>query len=123
MLTVALPRGKSLEQRTLELLSQARITVRREGDAIDFPGTAELSEGSFIKPKRIPLLVAEGDFDIGITGEDVILESGAHVEVCARLNYSRSTDEHTRGVLFTRKTFGRFETSLAALSSSANTPI
>jgi len=101
MLTVALPRGKSLEQRTLELLSQARITVRREGDSIDFPGTAELSEGSFIKPKRIPLLVAEGDFDIGITGEDVILESGAHVEVCARLNYSRSTDEHTRGVLFT----------------------
>ncbi len=96
MLTVALPRGKSLEQRTLELFRQARITVRREGDSIDFPGPAELSEGSFIKPKRIPLLVAEGDFDIGITGEDVILESGAHVEVCARLNYSRSTDEHTR---------------------------
>src|SRR5882724_7386171 len=101
MLTVALPRGKSLEHRTLELFGNARISIRREGDSVGFPGTAELSDGSFIKPKRIPLLVAEGDFDIGITGEDVILESGARVEICTRLNYSRSTDEHTRGVLFT----------------------
>lgn len=101
MLTFALPRGKSLEHRTLELFGQARIAVQREGDSVQFPGTAELSTGSFIKPKRIPLLVAEGDFDIGVTGEDVILESGARVEICARLNYSRSTDEHTRGVLFT----------------------
>jgi ATP phosphoribosyltransferase len=101
MLTIALPRGKSLEHRTLELFGQARINVRREGDSVEFPGTSELRGGSFLKPKRIPLLVAEGDFDIGITGEDVILESGARVEICARLNYSRSTDDHTRGVLFT----------------------
>ena len=100
MLKVALPRGKSLEHRTLELLSQARITVRRQGDLAHFPGTTELAEGSFLKPKRIPPLVADGDFDIGITGEDVVLESRAAVDVCARLNYSRSTDEHTRGVLF-----------------------
>src|SRR5205085_10258947 len=96
MLTIALPRGKSLEHRTLELFGQARINVRREGDSVEFPGTPELRGGSFLKPKRIPLLVGEGDFDIGITCEDVILESGARVEICARLNYSRSTDHHTR---------------------------
>jgi ATP phosphoribosyltransferase len=101
MLTIALPRGKSLEQRTLDLFEKAHINVHREGDALEFPGNAELNGGAFIKPKRIPLLVAEGDFDIGITGEDLILESGARVEICSRLGYSRSTDDHTRGVLFT----------------------
>jgi ATP phosphoribosyltransferase len=68
MLTIALPRGKSLEQRTLDLFEKAHINVHREGDALEFPGNAELNGGAFIKPKRIPLLVAEGDFDIGNHG-------------------------------------------------------
>src|SRR5712671_411041 len=39
MLTIALPRGKSLEQRTLDLFEKAHINVHREGDALEFRGT------------------------------------------------------------------------------------
>jgi hypothetical protein len=39
VLTIALPRGKSLEQRTLDLFEKAQINVHREGDALEFRGT------------------------------------------------------------------------------------
>jgi len=102
MLRIALPGGKSLEQRTCELFAEARITLKREDGmhAVKFPDHHDLSLGRFLKPKRIPLLVASGDFDLGITGRDMVMESGEDVRTCAELPYSRSTPEDTHGVLF-----------------------
>lgn len=102
MLRIALPGGKSLEQRTCELFAEARITVDREEGlhAVRFPDYGDLSLGHFLKPRRIPFLVSSGDFDLGLTGRDAVMESGADVSMCAELPYSRSTAENTRGVLF-----------------------
>ena len=102
MLKIALPAGKSLEEGTRLLFEEARITLERKGSAhqVRFPDYKDLSEGVFIKPRRIPLLVAEGDFDIGITGRDTILESDVGVEICAELEYGRATSGKTRAVLF-----------------------
>ncbi|MDD2657242.1 MAG: ATP phosphoribosyltransferase [Candidatus Pacebacteria bacterium] len=105
MLKIALPAGKSLEARTSELFTEARITIDRKGSMheVAFPDYPSLSAGYFLKPRRIPLLVEEGDFDIGITGVDFVLESGADVEICAELSYSRSTGDSTLGVLFAQE--------------------
>lgn len=102
MLKIAFPGGKSLEERTRELFQQARIDVRRNGSshAVSFTNSTLLSKGSFVKPRRVPFLVAEGYFDIGITGKDAVLESEAPVEVFAELPYSRTTQGSTKGVLF-----------------------
>ena len=102
MLKIALPAGKSLEQRTCDLFGDALISIDRADSAhsVSFPNYPMLSEGRFVKPRRAPLLVASGDFDIGITGKDAVLESRARVEICAELPYSRYTSDNTRGVLF-----------------------
>ena len=103
MLKIALPKGKSLEERTFALFAEARIPVVRSSPTsymvrfVDYPS---LSFGALLKPRRIPVLVADGDFDIGITGNDVVLESCADVEICAELAYSRAIDTHTQGVIF-----------------------
>lgn len=103
MLKIALPKGKSLEDRTFALFSEARISITRSGSAshvVRFDGCCSLSEGLLLKPSRVPVWVADGDADVGITGRDTILESGIDVEVCASLAYSRTTDAPTEGVLF-----------------------
>ena len=42
-----------------------------------------------LRPQEIPLLVAEGAYDLGITGLDWVLETNADVEVLAYLGYGR----------------------------------
>ncbi len=106
MLKIALPSGKSLEERTLELLSEVRINADRSSSrshAVSFSGYPGLSSGQFLKPFRIPKLVEDGRFDIGITGYDAVIESGAAVKVLSRLPYSKTTEGGTRAVLFVHK--------------------
>jgi ATP phosphoribosyltransferase len=102
MLKIALPGGKSLEERTYGLFTEAGITIAHKDSThmVTFPDYPSLTVGYFLKPRRIPLLVAEGDFDVGITGMDVVLESSADVVECTRLPYSRSTQNDTQGILF-----------------------
>jgi len=105
MLKIALPSGKSLESRTCGMLDESRITMRREPSShiALFPESESLESGCFLKPRRIPTLVSEGKFDIGIVGEDLVLESGADVEICARLSFNKSTTTKARGALFVHK--------------------
>ena len=103
MITIALPGGKSLEERTLELFESANIRVVREGSScheVLFPYYPGIIKGVFVKPRRAPKLVEKGSYDVAITGMDMVLESGADVEVYASLSYSRSTSQKTYGVLF-----------------------
>lgn len=102
MLKIALPGGKSLESRICEVFADARITIRRKSGMheVSFPDYPDLLLGRFVKPRRIPELVAEGDFDLGITGRDVIMESGVCVRFCTKLPVSRTTAQETRGVVF-----------------------
>ncbi len=44
-------------------------------------------ESVALRPKDIPLLVQSGAVDFGITGLDLVLESGADVVECARLPF------------------------------------
>lgn len=106
MLKIALPSGKSLEVKTVKLFTDAFISIKREGESnheVSFPDYLDISKGKFIKPRRIPKLVEEGQYDIAITGLDVVEESGADVEVCTPLNYGRNSIGKTRGVLFVHK--------------------
>jgi len=102
MLKIGLPGGKSLQEGVLSLFADAGITLMQSErrDTVLFPDYRGLREGIFLKTNRIPLAVEAGFCDIGITGEDVVLESDADVEICTRLSFGRSTSGETRGVLF-----------------------
>jgi ATP phosphoribosyltransferase len=100
VLSLVLPKG-SLEKATLELFDAADLTVRRGSDrdyhaAIDFPGIERVR---FLRPQEIPQYVAEGLFDLGITGRDWIAETDADVVSLTELQYSRATSNPVKVVL------------------------
>ena len=90
MLKVALPKG-SLEQQTLKLFDQADLQVKRGerqyNPVIDDP---RISQVKILRPQEIPLYVQEGYFDLGVSGLDCILESGARVVELAELPYAKT---------------------------------
>jgi ATP phosphoribosyltransferase len=101
MLRLVIPKG-SLEQQTLRLLEEADLRVRRGSDR-DYHGTIEderINRVSLLRPQEIPVYVQDGLFDLGITGQDWVAETGAEVEVIASLSYAKSGTGHgTRIVL------------------------
>ena len=105
MLRIALPKGDSLEERTLELFKAAGATVVSEPRkyTIKVLLNSGAHEAVIMRSRHIPTLVAEGRYDVGICGEDRAEETGAHVQVVAQLPYNRATNGAVRVVLFTDK--------------------
>ncbi len=100
MLRLVLPKG-SLEKATLELFAAADLAVVRRSDVeyragIDDP---RVDEVRILRPQEIPGYVAEGKFDVGITGRDWIEETGADVVSLGELAYSKATSNPIRVVL------------------------
>jgi ATP phosphoribosyltransferase len=95
-----LPKG-SLEAATLDLFAAADLEVRR-GSEVEYRGPIEdprISEVFILRPQEIPRYLAEGLFDLGITGRDWIEETSAAVETIAPLAYSKATSNPIRVVL------------------------
>jgi ATP phosphoribosyltransferase len=90
MLSIALPKG-SLEEQTLLLFSQADLEVKKSSreynPTIDDP---RIGKVKILRPQEIPLYVADGHFDMGISGHDWVTESGAEVVEVAELPYAKT---------------------------------
>ncbi len=92
MLRLVLPKG-SLEKATLELFEAADLPVNRSS-SVDYQGTIDdprIASVRILRPQEIPVYVAEGLFDIGITGRDWIAETGSDVVSLGELKYSKAT--------------------------------
>jgi ATP phosphoribosyltransferase len=95
MLKLVIPKG-SLEEQTLRLLEAADLHVRR-GSSRDYHGTIDddrIERVSVLRPQEIPTYVQDGFFDLGITGQDWVAETGADVEVLTSLSYAKSGTGH-----------------------------
>jgi ATP phosphoribosyltransferase len=100
MLRLVLPKG-SLEAATLDLFAAADLGVTRASD-VDYRATIDdprVSEVRILRPQEIPLYVADGLFDVGITGRDWIEERGSDVATMGVLRYSKVTEQPIRVVL------------------------
>ena len=98
MLRLVLPKG-SLEQATFELFTAADLAVRRASD-VDYRATIDdprVDEVHILRPQEIPIYVAEGLFDLGVTGRDWVEETGADVVSLGELHYSKATTEPDQG--------------------------
>jgi ATP phosphoribosyltransferase len=100
MLRLVLPKG-SLERATLQLFEDADLGVARASDvayraSIDDP---RIDDVRILRPQEIPAYVAEGLFDLGITGRDCIEERGSDVVSLGELAYSKATNRPSRVVL------------------------
>ncbi|MDA0202389.1 MAG: ATP phosphoribosyltransferase [Ilumatobacteraceae bacterium] len=100
MLRIVLPKG-SLERATLDLFEAADLPVVRSSSvdyraSIDDPRVAEVR---ILRPQEIPVYVAEGLFDIGITGRDWVTETSSEVVSLGELRYSKATSDPVRVVV------------------------
>lgn len=100
MLRLVLPKG-SLEKATLELLEAADLPVVRSS-SVDYKASIDdprIAEVRILRPQEIPTYVAEGLFDIGITGRDWVEETASDVVSLGELKYSKATSLPIRVVV------------------------
>ena len=100
MLKLVLPKG-SLEKATLELFEAADLSVRRSS-TVDYKATIadpRVEDVRILRPQEIPTYVAEGLFDLGITGRDWIEETASDVVSLGELHYSKASASPVRIVV------------------------
>ena len=100
MLSLVLPKG-SLEKATLALFEAADLTVKRSS-SVDYKATIadpRVDGVRILRPQEIPVYVAEGRFDLGITGRDWVAETDSDVVSLGELKYSKATSSPVRLVV------------------------
>jgi ATP phosphoribosyltransferase len=100
VLRVVLPKG-SLEKATLELFEAADLPVNRSS-SVDYQATIDdprIESVRILRPQEIPTYVAEGLFDVGITGRDWVEETSSVVQSLGELKYSKNTSNPIRMVV------------------------
>jgi ATP phosphoribosyltransferase len=100
VLKLVLPKG-SLEKSTLALFEGADLGVQRNS-SVDYRATIDdprIDEVRILRPQEIAGYVAEGMFDLGITGRDWIEETNSDVVSLGQLHYSKATARPVRIVV------------------------
>lgn len=100
MLNLVLPKG-SLEKATLELFEAADLSVKRSS-SVDYKAQVadpRINEVRILRPQEIPRYVADGLFDLGITGRDWVEETSSNVVSLGEMRYSKATSNPVRIVL------------------------
>ena len=100
MLKLVLPKG-SLEKATFDLFEAADLTVTRSS-AVDYKAAIDdprIDDVRILRPQEIPVYVAEGLFDIGITGRDWVEETSSDVVSLGELRYSKATSMPVRVIV------------------------
>jgi ATP phosphoribosyltransferase len=91
MLRIAVPNKGSLSGPAAEMLHEAGYRQRRESKELRIVDPANDVEFFYLRPRDIALYVASGQLDIGITGRDLLIDSGANAEEILALGFARST--------------------------------
>lgn len=90
MLRIAVPNKGALSEEAAALLHEAGYRQRKDRElmTVDPANGVELF---FLRPHDIATYVGSGKLDIGITGRDMLLDSGAPAEEIVQLGFGRST--------------------------------
>ena len=100
MLRLVVPKG-SLEKATFDLFEAADLPIRRSS-SVDYKASIDdprIAEVRILRPQEIPQYVAEGLFDIGITGRDWVEETQSDVQSLGELKYSKATSDPVKVVV------------------------
>jgi ATP phosphoribosyltransferase len=94
MMRIAVPSKGRLREPTIQLLHDAGLAPETPGDrALAFPCGNAPVEGLLVRADDVPEYVQDGVVDCGITGIDIVRESGANVVELVRLGYGRCSLE------------------------------
>ncbi|GAA1855996.1 ATP phosphoribosyltransferase [Myceligenerans crystallogenes] len=91
MLRIAVPNKGSLSEPASEMLREAGYRQRRGGRELVLADPANGCEFFFLRPRDVAVYVGAGTVDAGITGRDLLLDSGANAVEHLPLGFARST--------------------------------
>ena len=91
MLKVAVPNKGILSEAAATMLAEAGYRQRRSSRDLVTLDPENDVEFFYLRPRDIAIYVGEGTLDVGITGRDLLLDSGAHAEEALPLGFGAST--------------------------------
>lgn len=91
MLRIAVPNKGTLSETAVEMLREAGYAVRRDPKELIVTDARNDVEFFYLRPRDIAVYVGGGTLDVGITGRDLLLDSGAHADEDLALDFARST--------------------------------
>jgi len=91
MLRVAVPNKGSLSEIAAEMLAEAGYSGRRDSRKLVHRDTKNDIEFFYLRPRDIATYVGSGALDVGITGRDLLLDSGSEAREIAHLDFGDST--------------------------------
>jgi ATP phosphoribosyltransferase len=91
MLRIAVPNKGSLSETAADMLLEAGYTGRRDPRALSAIDPRNDVEFFYLRPRDIATYVGSGALDVGITGRDLLLDSGSEAHEIAALDFGGST--------------------------------
>jgi ATP phosphoribosyltransferase len=91
MLRVAIPNKGQLAQPAAQLLKEAGYLASLNPRSLTVTDLANDVEFFFLRPKDVAIYVGAGTIDLGITGRDMLLDSGAPAQEIMQLGFAPST--------------------------------
>jgi ATP phosphoribosyltransferase len=91
MLRIAVPNKGSLAEPASQMLVEAGYRQRSDSRELVLLDADNDTEFFFLRPRDIAVYVGSGQLDVGITGEDLLLDSGAPAESIMQLGFAAST--------------------------------
>ncbi len=90
LLRVAVPNKGALSQAAAEILRESGYRQRHDSKELRLVDAENGVEFFYLRPRDIALYVGEGTLDVGITGRDLLTDSGAKAEEVLALGFGRS---------------------------------
>lgn len=91
MIRIAVPNKGSLSEPAIQMLSEAGYATRRDSKQLVLTDHANEAEFFYLRPRDIAVYVGAGTLDAGITGRDLLLDSGTAADEVLPLGFAQST--------------------------------
>ena len=91
MLRLAIPNKGSLADESIAILKEAGYKQRSDSRDLVLVDVANAVEFYYLRPRDIAIYVGSGELEAGITGRDLLIDSGAQASEVMALNFGGST--------------------------------
>jgi ATP phosphoribosyltransferase len=91
MLRIAVPNKGALSEAASDMLRESGYRQRSSSRELVLADPDNDAEFFFLRPRDIAVYIGAGTLDVGITGRDLLLDSGVDVEEVLPLGFGRST--------------------------------
>jgi ATP phosphoribosyltransferase len=91
MLRIAVPNKGSLAEASIAILKEAGYRQRTDSRDLVLADPDNSVEFYYLRPRDIAIYVGSGELEAGITGRDLLIDSGAEAEELLALDFGSST--------------------------------